>query len=584
MKKILFSLFLLTTLFSDDQLSYYKIEKFEFVYSKKVEGVPEISTLKVNLSLQNGIWTAPVNKEKEVKVDLSDLHGHYLFSKEALDEIARALVSHLNSRGLSGIRIKINPEQIALDGKDLRKDHGITYVITPIAVSKIKTKAFGKHFNNHNRLDNYRHENIIKESPVKENQLLDRTKLNNYVNKLNRNSRRKVRAVIKEDENKDAFVLQYYIEEDKPWLIHGSVMNTGTRESKKLNEVFGIVNTQFSNHNDTVTFSYFTATFKDIWALYGSYEYPLPNDYSIKAVGILNDYNSANFGTYTVEYRSHEKSISTELRKLIWQNDDLFLDIGGALKLRNLKAHNFIADTEAKKSYFFPILSFLLNKVSATTILRGEASVSYYPNITDRISNTELEYFGRANVNQNWVIVDWNWYSSFYLGFLSNKALYNPHEGVIIFNGQYSFNFRLIPQFRQVLGGLFSVRGYPESLSPGDSSLNLILQYQYHFAMGFLNHRKVDKLPNWDFIPFVFLDYGQLFNNRKLSYEKNQSLLGTGIGAELRIKTYIIAKGNMGIALLKYRDPLFNTNDPTYRPYKVNPGDVRFNASLTCMY
>ena len=56
------------------------------------------------------------------------------------------------------------------------------------------------------------------------------------------------------------------------------------------------------------------------------------------------------------------------------------------------------------------------------------------------------------------------------------------HEIVIATRGQYSFDDRLVPQFQQVAGGMFTVRGYEQSIVAGDSAVIGSAEYRYHFA------------------------------------------------------------------------------------------------------
>ena len=59
------------------------------------------------------------------------------------------------------------------------------------------------------------------------------------------------------------------------------------------------------------------------------------------------------------------------------------------------------------------------------------------------------------------------------------------HEIVGAFRGQYAFDSRLIPQAEQAIGGLYTIRGYPESIVAGDSAIVASLEYRYHLPRAF---------------------------------------------------------------------------------------------------
>ena len=51
--------------------------------------------------------------------------------------------------------------------------------------------------------------------------------------------------------------------------------------------------------------------------------------------------------------------------------------------------------------------------------------------------------------------------------------------------GQYAFRRRLIPNEEEVAGGMFSVRGYPESITAGDNAVIASLEYRFHLPRTF---------------------------------------------------------------------------------------------------
>jgi len=150
------------------------------------------------------------------------------------------------------------------------------------------------------------------------------------------------------------------------------------------------------------------------------------------------------------------------------------------------------------------------------------------------------------------------------------------------FRGQWSAGNRLVPQFEQVIGGLYSVRGYDQSVLAGDSVLVLNAEYRFHLprALGIqpvpaelfgepfrFVPQAVFGRPDWDLILRAFFDVGRTFVSDKLPFEVEQTLLGTGVGIELQLKQNLDFRVDWGVAL---RDvPSRNVNAGSSRVYFV---------------
>ena len=65
------------------------------------------------------------------------------------------------------------------------------------------------------------------------------------------------------------------------------------------------------------------------------------------------------------------------------------------------------------------------------------------------------------------------------------------HELAWRFGGQTSLGTRVIPQAEGVLGGVATVRGYPQSITAGDSFVNGSVEYRYHVPLGFVDLQPV---------------------------------------------------------------------------------------------
>ena len=163
------------------------------------------------------------------------------------------------------------------------------------------------------------------------------------------------------------------------------------------------------------------------------------------------------------------------------------------------------------------------------------------------------------------------------------------HELYVGVQGQYAFDYRVFPQAEDVAGGFYTVRGYPESVVAGDSVVVATGEYRFHLPRilpiqsdpsktPFLwdksfrfSPSQIYGRPDWDFITRAFVDVGQVDNNRRLSFESNYTLVGTGVGVELQYKQNLNIRVDWGIALQEI-------------PGLVEQGSNRFHISATLLY
>jgi hemolysin activation/secretion protein len=139
-----------------------------------------------------------------------------------------------------------------------------------------------------------------------------------------------------------------------------------------------------------------------------------------------------------------------------------------------------------------------------------------------------------------------------------------------------------------VVGGLFTVRGYPESVVAGDSILVGSAEYRFHFPrsrppMEVERQKRLFGRPfrwvpeapygkaDWDFILKGFLDVGKTIQTDRLGFENNDTLVGAGVGVELQFKQNATLRVDWGFALSSIEN-------------EVNSGDNRVHVVFTVLY
>lgn len=198
---------------------------------------------------------------------------------------------------------------------------------------------------------------------------------------------------------------------------------------------------------------------------------------------------------------------------------------------------------------------------------------------------------GRPAVDYQWWALRWDGRQSLFIDTLlaaDPEKSQMAHEVSARIGGQYAFNRRLPPEFEDVIGGFYTVRGYPENSAAGDSDVVGSIEYALHVPRLLPPQAKpvilpvtdtpfryarqsAAILPDWDFIVRAFVDAGYTSNSERVtSLESNETLLSTGLGAELRLYKNFSVRLDWGVPLRAI------TGTPA--------GDSRFHFALTVSY
>ena len=188
-------------------------------------------------------------------------------------------------------------------------------------------------------------------------------------------------------------------------------------------------------------------------------------------------------------------------------------------------------------------------------------------------NTNELTLLGRIDPTERWARMNWSAnLSTFLEPLLDPVGWADPstpesstlaHEIALRFSGQYTFGSRLVPQFQNVMGGMYSVRGYTQSVVAGDNGVFGSVEYRFHLPRTFAVQEPVEFMgepfrsgpqqvygnPDWDLILKAFFDAGWSFQNGDQGFEADNTLLGAGIGMEFLYKSNLRVRLDWGFAL-----------------------------------
>lgn len=545
------------------------------------------------------------------------------YSTSALFAVAEAVRRSVAAEGIAAVTVQLSDREFARvdtpePGRPLFTDlrpqgqTALTLVVQAATVSDVRTLAFGERVPFEQRINNRRHNRILDRSPVQpfhpddeeRRDLLRKDKLDDYVHRLNRHPGRRVDLGITAGEEPGTLVLDYYINENKPWLIYFQVSNTGTKQTTEWRERFGYTHNQLTGVDDILNIDYVTAGFDSSHAFNASYERPLWGEWLRGRVyGQWNQFTASDVGVQDQEFKGDGYAIGGELIANVYQYRELFIDVYGGARWQNIGIESSFGDTslnDTEENFFITTVGTRLERSTDTQSTFVDLGIEFnLPDAADTEEDKVSNNFQRIDADHDWMTLQWDVTHSFFLEPLlipsrwGNVDLSDPtasptlaHEIALSLRGQHAFGDRLIPNFQQVAGGLYTVRGYPESAAAGDSLVIGSIEYRFHLpqALGFSEQpgklfgqpfRYRPQAPygraDWDLILKAFFDGARVVNNDRQPGEEDHTLLGTGVGMEFLFKRNLSIRVDWGVALEEIEN-------------EVSAGSNRFHISATILY
>jgi hemolysin activation/secretion protein len=255
-----------------------------------------------------------------------------------------------------------------------------------------------------------------------------------------------------------------------------------------------------------------------------------------------------------------------------FQRRQLFLDLAGGVRWENIRVKNNLAGTTGREDFILPYIQLRLDRETESARTHGQIGLDF--NVSSP-ETAQLVNLGRVDPDDSFGMLRGELTHSFYLDPMFNRDVQSSkpgglvHEIQLAVKGQSSLGNRLIPNYQDTAGGLYTVRGYPESIVAGDDSFVATAEYRFHLpqalgprpAPGELYGRPFRFRPQYDFGPTDwdlvfkgFFDAGIVRNTDPASFEFDSDLVGAGIGAELSITRRFNIRLDWGFALKDLTD------------------------------
>ncbi|MCZ6463958.1 MAG: hypothetical protein O7A09_06430 [Proteobacteria bacterium] len=551
------------------------------------------------------------------------------YHASAVASIDEQVLDAFRRRGLSGVTVEPHERDLDLENeRDLRLegDTFLRLVVSTARVRELRSVGFGDRLPDDWRIDNAVHRRIRDRSPIQpretededSTELLRRDLLEDYLFRLNRHPGRHVDAALSPAEE-GGVSLDYRVNESRPWYVYAEASNAGTEQTFPWQTRLGFVHRQLSNRDDILSLDFLNAGGDDVNAISGAYEAPwfsadrpswlvsdeedspwvswIPLDY-IPWIGsdrlrwrVAGSWSRilALAVDSTDAFESRDWDLSGDFIYNAFQHRNWFVDFSAGARVRDLFVENLVK-TQVNPLLVLPQGALRLERVTETSTLLAQIGAEGNVNA---ISDPAL--LGRILPDPRWALLLFDFYGSSFLEPIVNRRRWQDpstprssklaHEAVLAVRGQYAFDYRLVPQAAMVAGGLYSVRGYPQSTAVGDTVVVGTLEYRYHLARSLPIRRKPLRVPvlgsfrvspqqvygaaDWDLVLSAFVDSGFTVRNDrpKDSTERDQTLFGAGLGAELQLMGHFRFRFNWARALKDTNgegEPVRAGNDELY--------------------
>lgn len=529
---------------------------------------------------------------------LSDFDGKSMRTADAsvLRAIASAVLKAYADRKIAAVRVTIPQASLSRVTGD-QADGVLVIAVQEGQAAAVRSRMRGEDGKVSDGAGGY--DRFAVGSPVQSSQPIQLEEINRYVTWLNRHPGRRVDATLNSMDADGRLALDYIVTEDHPFSVYYNASNTGTAQTSRWRQRFGLLHTNLTGHDDILSLDYITSDFDSVHAVTGGYEAPIPGleRLRLKGTASWSTYVASDVGLANLQLKGESYSFGGEAVWNFLQRETLFVDLVAGAHWDSQKVDNSGSGTKARTEFLIPYIGLRGDR-------RGQTSNTYFsvelqsnfPELADTEAD-QLPLLGRSETDRDWQLIQFSTGHGFFIEPLLNDQWGRPggestmaHEISASLRGQRVFDDdRVPPSYTQTIGGFFSVRGYPESFAAADNSIIGSAEYRLHIprlfspsepgrlfgqSFRFKPEQELGRV-DWDLIFRAFIDAGYVWHNdRQKDFENDVAMVGAGVGAELTILRHFTARIDWGMAL----HTADNGNN------EIDAGNQRVHVSFTVSY
>jgi len=587
----------------------HHITGFDFIYAfDEMADHPRVRDLNdVHVSLIPSddmgyvAWRPGVEPSTYTLAELNE-RGETRYTAAAVQQVLVAVRDYFTERHYMAVRVTPSEMELMASMDEATR---VPLLIVAGVVTEMRTLASGERFPPEERVNHPAHRRIMERSPIQPGvegqQFLRKDELDRHIFFLGRHPGRRIDVGIAPAQDDLTVSLDYLVTENRPLVLYAQISNTGTAQVGRLRQRFGLFHSQFTGNDDILSIDYNTSNFKDSHTVLGSYEARFFDMDRLRwrVHGMYSEFDASEVGLANLRFKGDSWAVGGELIANIYQDRQLFVDVIGGARFMHTNVRNTFQGFEivrGEEDFLLPHIGLRMEHLTELSSTIAAANFEFNFGSVTNLDTDGLNRLGRLFPDRNSVVLRWDAFHSFYLEPLLNPSAFRDvstpdsstlaHELAFSFRGQYAMGNRFTPQSQMVAGGLYSVRGYPESVSAGDTVLIGSAEYRFHLPRaldlqadpGDLFGQEFRWAPqqvygraDWDLIFRGFVDVARTLNTDRLIFEQDDTLIGAGVGVELLVKRNLNLRVDWGFALKGLED-------------RVSSGSNRVHFVATILY
>lgn len=520
----------------------------------------DVEAIPVMLAMRDGAWQpAPAGVEP---VALGAVKGP--ISSASANAISRAVLAYFRNKGIDGVVARVvAPEP--------EKSAPMVVAVMVGTVAGVRTRTLES--DGSEKVDDPRNARIAMQSPLQpateEGQaatLLRQELIEDYLFRLNRMPGRQVSTDIVPGEVPGTVMLDYLLQDRPMFSVQIQGSNTGTAQNGYWLEQVGIVATRLLNLDDVLDVRGATNTFDQVYSVDGSWEGRFGDIDQLRwrIAGDWSEYDASDVGI-----------VGNNFTGVTW-------GAGGALIWNVVQVHDLFFDIEAgTRGWYSNVKQSLLGGYGSSAFLSPYGQINVFRQTRDSMfsgnigvewtgangSVASLTTMGRLNPSTEWWTVRGSvLFTAFMDGWFDPNTDSAVHQITARASGQWiPGGARATPVAQNIVGGFYTVRGYPQALSVGDNTVTGTIQYDFHLIRAlapspaseifgkpfhWTTEAGTGMPPSWDVSPHVFFDAGYTSNNGPTVGEvPSATLTAAGIGITCSVGSNFSVTLDWGIAL-----------------------------------
>ena len=404
-------------------------------------------------------------------------------------------------------------------------------------------------------------------SPVQEGEVINRKKLDDYINLLNLNPDRYVAAVVSRGTEPNSLAVNYNVYEANPWHFFVQIDNSGTSDIQ-WRPRWGVINTNLLGYDDTFTAIYQAApdsTWNEEYAIYGSYDFPILGPKL--RLNLYAGYNEFDIADPDINFLGRGTFTGGILRYNALQQDDWFFDLTGTLSYEESKVTPDLFGPTLGSNIHMALWG-LGTELYKTTDMKDSFFGFNVVGLLNSSDQIQMNLARPGGASDDFHIYYLTGRHSRYLD--TNKVQRLTASARFITSDD-----RLVQSKMTSFGGMYTIRGYDEYEITADGGLIASLQYEYDLArkqqvelFGQEDSEQAQKPFIKKLAPLLFLDYGQarIKDPVKANGETaDEELASVGGG-------FILELGDHFTGTVYYGYPLIATDDTRSGKGRVHTG------------